>query len=150
MATVTHRFRASDRSRHKMLEQLLSQQEATLRNRKQFFRDGLPTSTSGVTDDEEHSLDAEGQGIGFSVLELTSRTLQRIETALQRLETGAFGRCFDCRCKISDARLRALPFAALCLACQDRQDAVGGSVAGHGTAGWPEHVTSTRTRSIGH
>jgi DnaK suppressor protein len=149
MATATHRIRASDRSRHRKLEQLLSQQETTLRNRKQIMRDGLPTSTSGVTDDEEHSLDAEEQGIGFSVLELTSRTLQRIETALQRLETGNFGRCSDCRCKISDARLRALPFAALCLGCQDRQDTVGVAV-GRGTAGWVEHVTSSRSRSVGH
>ena len=37
-------------------------------------------------DDEEHSLGAEGRGVGFSVLELTSRTVQGIEAALQRLE----------------------------------------------------------------
>ena len=94
-----------------------------LRNRKQILRDGLPTWMSGVMDVEELSLDAEGQGVGFSVLELTSRRVQGIEAALQRLEAGEFGTCLHCRRQISGFRLRAVPFAALCLACQERQDA---------------------------
>jgi DnaK suppressor protein len=73
-------------------------------------------------DVEEHSLDAEEQGVGLSVLALTSQRVQGIETALRRLALGAFGTCSDCRGGISDARLRALPFAALCLACQDTHD----------------------------
>jgi DnaK suppressor protein len=141
MATMAHRIRGADRARQEKLEQLLGQQGAVLRNRKQILRDGLPTATSGVLDFEEHSLDAEEQGVGFSVLELTSRTVRGIETALQRLEAGKFGTCSDCRCRISDARLRALPFAALCLACQERHDIA---------AGWKERVASARTRSLGH
>jgi DnaK suppressor protein len=93
-----------------------------LRNRRQILRDGSPTWTSGVMDVEEHSLDAEGQGVGLSVLELTSRTVQGIEAAIQRLEAGELGTCFDCRHQISGSRLQAVPFAALCLACQERQD----------------------------
>jgi DnaK suppressor protein len=122
MATMTHRIRGADRARQEKLEQLLSQQGTILRNRKQVLRDGLPTATSGVMDFEEHALDAEEQGLGFSVLDLTSRTVHGIETALQRLEAGEFGTCSDCRCRISDARLRALPFATVCLACQARHD----------------------------
>jgi len=138
---MVYRTRGADRARHGKLEQLLSQQDTILRKRKQILRDGLPTATSGVMDFEEHSLDAEEQGVGFSVLELTSRTVQGIETALQRLEAGGFDTCYDCRCRISDARLRALPFAALCLVCQERHDIA---------AGWRERVASARTRSLGH
>jgi DnaK suppressor protein len=141
MATMTHRIRGADRARQEKLEQLLGQQGAVLRNRKQILQDGLPTATSGVLDFEEHSLDAEEQGVGFSVLELTSRTVRGIETALQRLEAGKFGACSDCRCRISDARLRALPFAALCLACQERHDIA---------VGWKERVASARGRSLAH
>jgi DnaK suppressor protein len=130
MATMIHRIRGADRARHGKLEQLLSQQGTVLRNRKQILRDGLPTETSGVMDVEEHSLDAEEQGVGFSVLELTARTVQGIETALQRLEAGEFGTCSDCRCRVSDARLRAQPFAALCLACQAKHDIPA-------VSGWP-------------
>jgi DnaK suppressor protein len=137
MATMTHR--GADRSRQDTLERLLGQQGAVLQNRKQILRDSLPTATSGVLDFEEHSLDAEEQGVGFSVLELTYRTLHGIETALQRLEAGEFGTCPDCRCRIPDARLRALPFAALCLTCQERHDIA---------AGWKERVASARGRSL--
>jgi len=140
MASMTHRARDADRAREDRLEQLLGQQDAVLRNRKQILRDGLPTAMSGVMDFEELSLDAEEQGVGFSVLELTSRAVQGIETALRRLEAGGFGRCSDCRCRISGARLRALPFAALCLTCQEVHDVAaagkkGGASTRHGFIG---------------
>ena len=140
MATMVHRTRGADRARHGKLEHLLSQQDTIFRKRKQNLRDGLPTAASGVMDFEEHSLDAEEQGVGFSVLELTSRTVQGIETALQRLEAGEFGTCSDCRRRVSDPRLRAMPFAALCLPCQEKRDIA---------AGWRERVASARTGSLG-
>lgn len=122
MATMTHRFRTADRARQEKFERLLRQQGSILRSRKQLLRNGLPFASSGVLDLEEHALDAEEQGIAFSVLEMTSRTVHGIETALQRLEAGEFGTCSDCRCRISDARLRAVPFAGRCLACQAKHD----------------------------
>jgi DnaK suppressor protein len=136
MATMTHRFRGADRARHEEFERLLNQQGVILRSRKQLLRDGLPFASSGVLDLEEHALDAEEQVLGFSVLEITSRTVHGIETALQRLEAGEFGTCSDCRCRISDARLRAVPFAGRCLACQAKHDIAG--------------VASTRTGSTAH
>ena len=142
MATIAHRFRSADRARqrHEKLERLLRQQGTVLWSRKQLLRNGLPFASSGVLDLEEHALDAEEQGIGLSVLELTSRTVHGIVTALQRLEAGQLGTCSDCQCRISGTRLRALPFATLCLACQERHDMA---------AGWRERVVSTRIGSLG-
>ena len=140
MATMAHRARGAERERHATLERLLRQHRALLQERRQVLRDSLPAATTGVLDLEEQALDAEEQGIGFSVLELTSRTVHGIETALQRLEAGQLGTCSDCRCRISDARLRALPFAALCLACQERHDLA---------AGWRERAGWARTGALG-
>lgn len=126
MATMARRAQGAERARHATLERLLRQHRALLQERMQVLRDGLPVAATGVQDLEELALDAEEQGIGFSVLELTSRTVHGIETALRRLEAGQLGTCSDCRCRISDARLRALPFAALCLACQERHDLAAG------------------------
>lgn len=125
MASVIHRARTADRARHETLEQLLDLQESVLRRRKQFLRDSQP---SGVTDIEEHSQEAERQGVGFSLLRLTSQTVQGIEGALQRLEAGELGMCSECRHRIQNTRLRVLPFAALCLACQDAHE-IADSVA---------------------
>jgi DnaK suppressor protein len=147
MATVIHRIRNADRARHEKLEQLLSLQGTVLRNRKQILRDSQP---SGVMDVEERSLDAEEQGVGFSLLELTSQTVQGIEAALQRLEAGEFGTCSDCRSRISNARLRALPFAAMCVACREKRDIVAVAAPSQATGSWTERVASTRIGSVGH
>ena len=141
MPTTIHPIRTARRARHQKLEQLLSRQGTVLRNRKRVLRD---SQWADVMDVEERSLDGERQGLGFSLLELTSQTLQGIETALQRLAAGKFGTCSDCRRRISDARLRALPFAALCLACQETHDIAAGAAARQATAGPTEPVWLTR------
>jgi len=148
MATVIQSTRAADRARHEKLEQLLSQQGTILRNRRQLLREDLPTEMSGVKDIEERSSDAEAQDVGFSLLELTSRTVQGIETALERLDAGLFGTCADCHRTISDARLRALPFADLCLACQEKHDIAAFAAASQATAGWKQRFVN-RPWSIG-
>ncbi|MEO6202208.1 MAG: TraR/DksA family transcriptional regulator [Nitrospirales bacterium] len=45
--------------------------------------------------------------------------LQRIESVLQRLETGKFGWCMRCGKEISRKRLEVDPTAPLCIACAD-------------------------------
>jgi DnaK suppressor protein len=127
MATMIHRTRTTDRARQAKLDQLLSQQDAILLSHKQILREGLPAAMSGVLDAEEHSLDVEEQGVGLSLLALTSQKVRGIETALRRLAAGAFGKCSDCQSEISGARLRAQPSATLCLACQEKHDIAGAS-----------------------
>jgi RNA polymerase-binding transcription factor DksA len=45
--------------------------------------------------------------------------LRRIDSALARLEDGSYGICPKCGDTISDARLEAVPAAALCRNCAD-------------------------------
>jgi DnaK suppressor protein len=129
MATMIQRIRSTDHARHDQLAQLLNRQGTIMRNRKENLRNGLPTEMSGVLDMEERALDSEEQGIDWSVLQLTSQTVQGIEAALKRLEAGELGTCSDCLCRIPAVRLRALPFATLCLACQARHDDVATGAA---------------------
>ena len=62
-------------------------------------------------------------GIGAAIVEITSRTLQDIEDALQRLRSGKYGACSECGAEIAAARLRAMPFAERCRDCQELADA---------------------------
>ncbi|HNS50291.1 MAG TPA: TraR/DksA C4-type zinc finger protein [Anaerolineae bacterium] len=48
------------------------------------------------------------------------RLLDQVEGALVRLEQGSYGLCERCGENIDPARLEALPYAALCLHCQQR------------------------------
>jgi RNA polymerase-binding transcription factor len=145
MGSRIRRTRSEDRIRHQRLEQLLRQQGTALQGRKQLLRNGQP---SGVMDAEEFSLAAEEQGIGFSLLQLTSQTVQGIEAALRRLEAGTFGMCTECRAWIPDARLRAVPFAVLCLACQEKNDPVQGPMAREAAADENPRIVARRTASV--
>jgi len=51
-------------------------------------------------------------------VEVESRELRRIVTALERFETGQFGVCKDCGADIPTARLEALYYATRCIECQ--------------------------------
>ncbi len=46
--------------------------------------------------------------------------LNKIESALKRMEKGDFGLCLECRHPIQIARLKAIPYVETCLKCQEQ------------------------------
>jgi DnaK suppressor protein len=46
--------------------------------------------------------------------------LVQVTDALARFEQGTYGICESCREEIDPARLKALPYATLCIRCQQR------------------------------
>ncbi|TSA03337.1 MAG: TraR/DksA family transcriptional regulator [Nitrospiraceae bacterium] len=58
----------------------------------------------------------------ISILEMRNRMRQQIDEALIKLEEGTYGRCADCKVEISEKRLRTVPFARRCVACQSKQE----------------------------
>ena len=48
--------------------------------------------------------------------------LRQVADALDRIAAGEYGICLECEEPISAKRLAALPWAALCLACQEAAD----------------------------
>jgi RNA polymerase-binding transcription factor DksA len=57
------------------------------------------------------------------LLENEEQLLEECEAALARIQTGTFGRCESCRCRIARGRLLAVPYARHCLACARRLEA---------------------------
>lgn len=53
----------------------------------------------------------------------SEQQLAQIETALQRLDEGTYGQCAECGEPIEPGRLSVLPYAALCVRCQAKQEA---------------------------
>lgn len=47
-------------------------------------------------------------------------TLEQIDAALQRIDEGVYGCCTRCGKNITAQRLEALPYAELCIACQEQ------------------------------
>jgi DnaK suppressor protein len=55
-------------------------------------------------------------------LEVVSAKWREARAALRRMKEGTYGVCLECDEIISPARLAAVPWAALCLRCQDASD----------------------------
>ena len=58
----------------------------------------------------------------FSLSDSERKLLIHIEDAYQRLEEGSYGRCTHCDEPIGLPRLKALPWARYCIACQEREE----------------------------
>jgi RNA polymerase-binding transcription factor DksA len=56
----------------------------------------------------------------LALREAAERRVREVDAALGRLDAGTFGLCTACGGRIADARLEALPWAALCIDCQRR------------------------------
>jgi DnaK suppressor protein len=110
-------------SRNDQLRQILTERRAAVQEELQSrIRDGRGNRTKEVRDDAEHS-DVGIQGdIALTLLQLSSDTLARIDAALARLDAGTFGSCVECEDDISEKRLRALPFALRCQACEQKRE----------------------------
>jgi len=55
-------------------------------------------------------------------LDRTARQLKEVEAALGRIEDETYGVCLLCEEPISEKRLKAVPWAAYCIGCQERAE----------------------------
>jgi len=85
-------------------------------------------SNSMPTDMAEVGTGNFDQELTLSLLGSENDVLGQIEAAMERIETGMYGRCQTCGLKISESRLKAIPYAAMCIRCASKQE----NVADHG------------------
>ena len=50
------------------------------------------------------------------------KLLNRINTALEKIDASTFGACELCEKKIAKTRLKIVPYAELCVPCQEKQE----------------------------
>lgn len=71
-----------------------------------------------VGDSADAAVDTERDSIYSQLASVESRELAAINDALERMKTGDYGVCENCGSDIPVARLQALPYASMCVACQ--------------------------------
>ncbi len=57
----------------------------------------------------------------ISLRQADNQTLREIEGALARITRGTFGECEVCKAPLSQARLKAIPWARRCRECQEEK-----------------------------
>jgi len=75
--------------------------------------------TADPLDTTQHALELE---MATRNLDRNSVLVRQIRAAIDRVDHGGYGVCLECEEPISQKRLVAVPWAALCLQCQQRAD----------------------------
>ena len=83
-------------------------------------REGLEADTAADPGDAIQR--AAELAILIEALDRNSSLLREVRAALARIDEGAYGRCLQCDDAISPKRLAAVPWASLCIKCQEDAD----------------------------
>lgn len=63
-----------------------------------------------------------GRDTGLSHMQRTADLYREVVGAIDRISNGQYGICEECGETISPRRLKALPYASLCISCQSRRE----------------------------
>ena len=109
-------------SRKELLEGLLAEGGEVLRGRLHRLREQLSVEPPSQGDEVDKRTSYVSRDLEIALAQLDWQTLRTVDTALKRLEAGQSGRCNECFQAIPPARLQALPFADLCVMCQEGRE----------------------------
>ena len=72
------------------------------------------------------SIDSVTEELAFRKIQLTAthdyNRLQAIDNALSRIHNKQYGYCFQCGKEIPENRLRAIPYAVVCVDCKNNEE----------------------------
>jgi len=97
------------------LENIQAELGTGIRNREALTIESSP-------DDLDRIQNASERDYAMSNLERNSTRLRETNAAIRRIEAGTFGVCVGCEEDINPRRLAAVPFAPLCIVCQEAAD----------------------------
>jgi len=76
-----------------------------------------------VADPVDMTQEALARDIAVQILDRESMLVRRLRSAIERIDDGSYGLCLECEERISSKRLKAIPWAELCISCQESADA---------------------------
>jgi DnaK suppressor protein len=109
MANELNRFQA-------LLEARITELEKATR-----MRDAIAVEPSADQIDEIQR--ASERALAISHVDRDTKQLRNARAALRRIREGTFGMCEECEEEIHPKRLLAIPWASLCIECQEEADA---------------------------
>lgn len=71
----------------------------------------------------ESGTDAFEEDVRLARMESAGEEIEAIDEALERIREGTYGSCEECGAPIPVERLRAIPYARLCIACKQLEEA---------------------------
>ncbi len=111
-------------------ELLLKKKKELLKGIAHIAKDALGTSQREAAGDlsayslhmADMATDNYDREFSLSLADNEQKTMNRIDAALEKMENNTFGLCELCGKKVSQVRLKAVPYAELCVPCQEKQE----------------------------
>src|SRR5438477_7685158 len=100
----------------RLLEQKKSELSDDLAKTRNAEEETTEESTQDIADKAVSSYTRE---FLYSLSDADRNTLLQIDQSLVRIEVGTYGQCRNCGSSISEKRLNAVPWAQLCVDCQE-------------------------------
>lgn len=100
--------------------QILLEARATELERGIHQREAIAIEPSPDQLDEIQT--ASDRDLAISKIDRRSRELRHVRAALHRIRGGRFGACEQCDEDIAPKRLAAIPWASLCIVCQEAEE----------------------------
>jgi DnaK suppressor protein len=81
-----------------------------------------------LADPVDMTQEAAERDVAVQLIDRESTLVRRLRSSIDRIENASYGICLECEEEIAPKRLKAIPWAELCISCQERAD----DLASHG------------------
>ena len=112
--------------RKRLLDEKARLEEELAESEERTSKTAEQETAAGVSGYENHpgdvALETSEREKDFAMAESVESMLQRVKNALDKLDRNTYGLCDSCGKPIAAERLEALPFATLCVHCQQRTE----------------------------
>jgi DnaK suppressor protein len=108
--------------------EILLEKRAMLANQVEILQKEAADSTEATENSKspinsaENASDAFDQDFAFMSMESEEEILRKVDHALARIREKKYGQCEECEKTISAERLEALPWATMCVKCQELEE----------------------------
>jgi len=107
--------------------------KADLKSLQQILEARLKEATSGkalgdslhihqVADPIDMTQEAARRDVAVQILDRESSLVRHLRLAIDRIKDGSYGICLQCEEEIAPRRLKAIPWAELCIRCQEQAE----------------------------
>lgn len=109
---------------------LLKKKAALAKGIEHIANDTLKTSQRDAAGDlsayslhmADMATDNYDREFSLNLADVEQKVVHRIDSALERIDENRYGICESCNKKISKERLKVVPYAELCVPCQEIQE----------------------------
>lgn len=106
----------------KSIRRALLLQKSRILNKASEFRNSEMREIDRSPDEGDKIANELSLGVSLHLQERDRSALMQIERALCKIQDGTYGQCEGCSDWIASRRLRARPFASLCITCMEEQE----------------------------